>query len=70
MCNCIFTIEEELGKTLQNPRIKIGFTFPDMKSFPIIEVEYDKPGKKKKYIQTILPTYCPFCGEKYKKEDN
>ena len=67
MCNCIMESEKELRKNYLNAKIKTGFTFPNIRIFPIIEVQYDKPGKKKKYIQNLIPAFCPFCGIKYEE---
>lgn len=71
MCNCI----EEIGKAnsekfpdLQiNTRMVVQFNNPDsdMIEVPEITGTYAYKGKRKRV--PIFPTFCPFCGEKYRK---
>lgn len=65
MCDCIKSMNEKLA--VMNGRLTITFGFPHdaglSQAYPTIEVEKIKPRGQRPPI--ALPTYCPFCGEKY-----
>ncbi len=64
MCNCL----EKINKQLKDHNTEIVTTMTDPLGdaiwLPHLKV---KPLKGKKAV-TVFPSYCPFCGEKYKKE--
>jgi len=65
MCDCITRINELLAP--RNGRLILTFTLTDgLSDFPTIEIEKIAPRGKKP--PRVMPTFCPFCGEKYATE--
>ena len=67
MCNCIDLVNQKL----QDKNTKLGFTFPlfgGPTRVDLVTVKLD-PQVRIKPV-TMLPTYCPFCGQPYEKEDD
>ncbi len=66
MCNCIDIVNEKL----KEKNTKIGITF-SLFGGPIrvglLTVKLDRKARQKPV--TMLPTFFPFCGERYEKED-
>jgi hypothetical protein len=71
MCDCITEMNTMLKP--HNTRISVGIAFNTKagtsRAYPVIDTEkIDKQDRKRKAVQPI-PTYCPFCGERYVKSD-
>lgn len=67
MCDCIATINEKLRP--QNARLSLTLTFGgDVTAYPHIPLEKLDKSKRGKAPTAFIPSYCPFCGEKYQKE--
>jgi hypothetical protein len=66
MCDCITTMDDKLKD--HNTRISVGFLLDrlsgGMSLRPIIATEKIDKKARIKMVEPI-PTYCPFCGEKY-----
>ncbi len=75
MCNCISELEDKLvkegsykGKKIlraENQNWALMFNTP---SRVFLEIEVEVEGMRKKQIQNVLATYCPFCAEPYDVE--
>ena len=66
MCDCRTRMNERLKPS--NARLASAFMVSGGKlgaAPPMIEVEKIDPKSRKK-IPSVLATYCPFCGEKFK----
>ena len=67
MCDCIKTINEKLVP--QNARLSLIICFGgDISEYPSIPLEKIDKSKRDKIPTNFIPTFCPFCGEKYAKE--
>lgn len=78
MCNCVEKIESQLLKKMQD---EPGFTevveeptFVNRTIYPAILPSFPIKGKymkgerfRRTYAVSLRPTFCPFCGKKYKK---
>lgn len=64
MCTCLAQINAKLKPS--NGRLATGFTVPDMHTHILIQVEKIAPRGKRPPL--VLPTFCPFCGEKLEPE--
>ena len=65
MCECASKINESLVKEI-GCRLSMSTNLTTGEMKPILSFEAI-PGKKKPK-GFLIPTYCPFCGEKYKKD--
>lgn len=69
MCNCITEMDERLKS--HNTRLSIGFSINmktrKVREYPAIMTEKIEKRSRQKQAQPI-PTFCPFCGEKYADE--
>lgn len=72
MCNCITEIQAKLetreikGKKVSAAKIMTAaIMFDSMELRTISEAELTLEGQKKKTLQNIVHSYCPFCGVKY-----
>ncbi|MEP7317196.1 MAG: hypothetical protein ABI921_00590 [Panacibacter sp.] len=77
-CKCITDIEKKLvgmdhknRKILKAKFLSMGFllTHNSMISVTSSEIELEVEGMKKKPIQNIFHSWCPFCGTKISKDD-
>jgi hypothetical protein len=68
MCNCIDEVNTELRKT--HPGCSVGtIMFIDGRVTAALTMVDGPPqgtGKRKVKAPQAIPTYCPFCGQKYK----
>lgn len=66
-CSCIDEINVELAK--RNSRLEVGFTFGTAErpgyAFPSLTTE--KIDKRNRAKCGAIPTFCPFCGTKYRE---
>ena len=61
MCDCIARVNDQL--IAKNAQLPIGINFT--KGTGDIIIRLDKIESKKKLLSSfIVPTFCPFCGEK------
>jgi hypothetical protein len=75
MCDCANQVDKELEK--YNTRlvqiVMLTFNAPTKKQNGLhstIAIATEKIDKKKRGdAKTVMPSYCPFCGKEYKKED-
>lgn len=72
MCNCIKELEKEMidiefnnRKVIKAELVSAALMFSTGKIHTCSVVELTLEGQKKKGIQNMIHTYCPFCGEKY-----
>jgi hypothetical protein len=72
MCDCIKKIEKKIlkqefkyKKVIAARFISGALMFSTGKVHSCSEVEIQIEGQKKKGIQKVIHTYCPFCGVKY-----
>jgi len=68
MCECITDINQKLAP--QNARLSLTITFmgPGLSEYPHIAIEKIDRSKRGKIPTCFIPTFCPFCGEKYTQE--
>ncbi|WP_417366833.1 hypothetical protein [Flavobacterium beibuense] len=79
MCNCISEIEKKIhdkypthnGKEVESVNAHVIWIFTDdgMDKGTSTEFVMTLKGQKKKHPVEVNHTYCPFCGIKYKQED-
>ena len=63
MCDCIENIDNMLAE--HNTKLALSITLGEKSmSLPTIQVE-KLNAKVRKGPAAIVPTFCPFCGEKY-----
>jgi hypothetical protein len=70
-CDCIETIDAKLAN--HNSKLEIGFTLrgdgdEPGQVFPALRTE--KINKRSRERMGVVPTYCPFCGTKYREPPN
>jgi len=67
-CKCIEVMDEKLRE--RNSQLEVGFTFGTSErpgyTFPAIRTE--KLNKKSRDKCGVIPTFCPFCGTKYRDD--
>jgi len=78
MCNCIETIKKQSLATMQaehgftevveTPFFKNHSIYPEVTPYFPIEGKYMQGKKKRVFKVNLYPTFCPFCGVKYKSE--
>ncbi len=68
-CKCIEVLDTKLAE--RNSKLEVGFTFGTEErpgyAFPYIPTE--KINKKNRDKAGVIPTFCPFCGVKYRAEE-
>lgn len=82
MCNCLENAEKMLTEKMSeiNPGCEVveavalentTFLMPSFEKVPFNPAigKYKKGNKTMKFTMSMLYTFCPFCGEKYKKEE-
>jgi hypothetical protein len=79
MCDCIEKVNEVIREQYEDPEasINVGFSFGGNKVTVKpsgLAAQYRKKKKdgtfqEKKTTVSIVPGFCPFCGEEYKKEE-
>ena len=69
MCNCLEKTQDACREYTHDPEGVIDWMArPFLKScpsFPRMRFIYHKKGIKREYEESIVPTFCPFCGEEY-----
>ena len=83
-CNCITDVAQKLTELMieKNPGAEIvesvtfeniSWLFTDNGTMEVlnnpVKGKYSIKGKVKKWNISMMPTYCPFCGKKLKKEE-
>ena len=64
MCNCIEEIDKKLAEAGHNTKLETTWNFMTGMVYVKIGVEKADPKNRKKPALAI-PTFCPFCGERY-----
>lgn len=65
MCECVFKADERFRT--RNTELVLSFNLMDERlTRPILQTRKVEPRKRESI--TVLPTYCPFCGERYEPE--
>ena len=69
-CNCLTLVRQELQTKYKDPDLRVQVSFSLTCTYPMITFEYrklKKDGTFRKSLSsgTMIPTYCPFCGELY-----
>ena len=68
-CDCVTKIRESLKENFPEAELPTGFSFPDMELQLYLSFTYLPEGKKKRKEQTLICSYCPFCGKKTKSKE-
>jgi hypothetical protein len=64
MCECVTRIDQLLKP--HNTKLALTITFgAKCEAYPTIQTEQVEKGRGKAKAQAMLPTFCPFCGDKY-----
>lgn len=63
MCDCINLVNEKLKD--RNLKLSSTFSFSGLERVALVTTTLDP--QRKKGPALMLPTYCPFCGERYEK---
>ena len=73
-CDCIRRLNEQ-AQVSNNPRLantilrtRTGINFSTGKSIDYVELGVKKRDRKGPNLAWIIPTFCPFCGKKYKED--
>ena len=67
-CDCIEKLDEQLAE--RNTRLSTLLVFSKPGGvFPYIATEQIERGRGKPKAVTMFPTYCPFCGVRYRADD-
>lgn len=67
MCNCRAEIEKVLSQKYTNPII--DYSILTVETNTVVTYTQLVRGKPKEKTITIGHTHCPFCGERYRKEE-
>ena len=66
MCNCVELTQEALVK--RNQRLPLMLSLVGGPSKPYMQTEVIKPKRGERPMK-LIPSHCPFCGEKYPDAD-
>lgn len=67
-CNCINAVDEKLAE--RNTRLSTLLVLSDPpEEFPYIATEQIERGRGTPKAVTMFPTFCPFCGIRYRPDD-
>ena len=82
MCNCINSVQDmltskmielnpgaEIVERVELENVSIMLDSGDKLPFNPALGKYKKGNKNQKFTMSVIYTFCPFCGEKYKKEE-
>jgi hypothetical protein len=67
-CGCREALNEKLNEVLKCEGGQINYEMFSGKTFSTFNYETTERGKKRKKETMVLHTYCPSCGEKYKRD--
>ena len=71
-CTCIEELNEQMRSDTGDPEASLELSIGlNGNCYPYMSVVYRRKGKGgdygvREYHKTVIPTYCPFCGRKYK----
>lgn len=65
MCDCITKVDELLAE--RNGRLYVTINLMNGKAYPKLGVE-KKETRSRTKPPLMIPTYCPFCGQRYEEE--
>jgi len=67
-CNCIEQIDKHLAG--HNSKLEVGFTFgtEDRPGYEFPALSTEKINKRNRDRMSVIPTFCPFCGLKYRAD--
>lgn len=67
-CECIEKVDKLLAP--RNTRLGLTIVFSNpMSELPTLVVEQIEKGRGKPKAVTMFPSFCPFCGTKYKADE-
>lgn len=69
MCNCMQTVQEKIRERVMPEAERVSIDHEMLSGRTYSTAYCTIPGKKKRVEKLILHSFCPFCGEKYDKED-
>jgi hypothetical protein len=72
MCDCITLTEEALVREDSNTKLGVSILISRStgQSRTVVEIAtYKRDPKKREKPLGMIPTYCPFCGEKYPESE-
>ncbi|MBN9601854.1 MAG: hypothetical protein J0G33_02875 [Afipia felis] len=66
-CNCIDEIDAKLAE--HNSKLEVGFTLgsEERHSFVFPALRTEKIDKRNRKKMGAIPTFCPFCGTRYRE---
>lgn len=65
-CTCIQIVNEKLAS--RNTRLVSTINLGDWAEYPLIRTEQVETGRGKAKALAMHPSFCPFCGAKYRAE--
>jgi hypothetical protein len=66
MCDCHAQMDAKLEPL--NGKLAVGFQITDMSMPVMLLMHVEKINPRGKKPPLVLPSFCPFCGEKIKRE--
>lgn len=67
-CNCITVVNDDMKAKGRDCRIDYAIVMIGDTSKKMVarcQIVTERPSKKRKAPETVIATYCPFCGTKY-----